>query len=428
MAKRAHRSENRRTVLILIAFAVGSIALFAWLLSMPYGVLVLPFLVGIVGTAVASIASGYKKEIADGGQKGQRESAVRGRESDACDPSEDRHEYRKSHDVSEAEDVVASRGRNATSDSDNEEERVKTERAMEAALDEVMRRAIAARENRGNAVPDVPDSHMTATAGTGDASTVVQGCASEHGHKMTSDDLARARRAHPFLAKDVSNLDPRSFELWICDLLRGLGYDGVRHVGGVGDFGLDVVASRGGVRYGFQCKFYSGPVGQEAVREAASGIAHYNCDVAITVTNSTFTRAAMTLARDNNVELWDGNDLKRLRKEVALRAVSHDFGGRPGNGASSDDADSLTVVRDGIYGVGTDIPAGEYLLSFDGSIRNGSSWHDYKSYGIATVYTSSSVDASGVDKYVYEGEYPYLTVTYGRYLKLKAVIAVLVDP
>lgn len=61
-----------------------------------------------------------------------------------------------------------------------------------------------------------------------------------------------------------------------------------------------------------QVKRYSGNVGVDAVREAAAARAHYRTRGAIVLTNSFFTYQAVTLARSNQVELWDRNTLVRL--------------------------------------------------------------------------------------------------------------------
>lgn len=69
------------------------------------------------------------------------------------------------------------------------------------------------------------------------------------------------------------------------------------------DYGVDIIARKGRKRYAIQCKYYSRPVGISAVQEAFTGMAHYDCNAAMVVTNSTFTKAAETLAEENGVFL-----------------------------------------------------------------------------------------------------------------------------
>lgn len=61
-----------------------------------------------------------------------------------------------------------------------------------------------------------------------------------------------------------------------------------------------------------QCKLYSAPVGNKAVQEVHAGKAHYQCDVGVVATNSTFTKAAVELAETTDTLLWDREELLRL--------------------------------------------------------------------------------------------------------------------
>ncbi len=92
-------------------------------------------------------------------------------------------------------------------------------------------------------------------------------------------------------------------------MLRRCGFDRVTLTRGSGDQGVDILARRKGARYAIQCKHYARPVGNKAVQEAFAGAAHYGCDYAAVLTNSTFTPAAEELADSTGVLLWPGNDL-----------------------------------------------------------------------------------------------------------------------
>ena len=102
------------------------------------------------------------------------------------------------------------------------------------------------------------------------------------------------------------------FENYIANLLKKLGYSNVKVTSGSGDFGVDVLASKLGTRYAFQCKLYSNPVGNKAVQEVVSGKIYYKCDKAIVVTNNYFTSSAKKLANSTQVELWDRDKLHKL--------------------------------------------------------------------------------------------------------------------
>lgn len=72
----------------------------------------------------------------------------------------------------------------------------------------------------------------------------------------------------------------------------------------VGDYGADLILTRGNERLLVQAKRWSKPVGIKAVQEAAAARAHYRCDRALVVSNQEFTKSAQELTRSNQVELW----------------------------------------------------------------------------------------------------------------------------
>lgn len=109
----------------------------------------------------------------------------------------------------------------------------------------------------------------------------------------------------------ADNMDGTTFEHFVAEVLRVNGYE-VQHVGGVGDFGADLVITGPAGRSVVQVKRYSGNVGVDAVQQAAAARAHYGTAGAIVATNSYFTSQAVMLARSNGVELWDRKALVRL--------------------------------------------------------------------------------------------------------------------
>lgn len=109
-------------------------------------------------------------------------------------------------------------------------------------------------------------------------------------------------------------MDGHDYEYLVAKYLREHGYTGVKVTKGSGDFGVDVTAHKAGHKYAVQCKYYSSPVSLGAVQEAVAGKALYNCDRAMVITNSTFTKAAHELANANNVLL-----LENVRSAGAFR-------------------------------------------------------------------------------------------------------------
>ncbi len=102
-------------------------------------------------------------------------------------------------------------------------------------------------------------------------------------------------------------MDGHQYEYQCAKILRNMGFSKVQVTKGSGDQGIDVIAYSGGKKYGIQCKYYTSPVGNHAVQEAFAGAKYYNCDVAVVMTNTTFTPAAEALAEKTGVLLWGNN-------------------------------------------------------------------------------------------------------------------------
>ena len=75
----------------------------------------------------------------------------------------------------------------------------------------------------------------------------------------------------------------QSFERAICRLLQAEGYQNVRKVGGSGDKGADVIASKFGKRWLFQAKQWNKPIGTEVVQETLDACALYNAQMPVIV-------------------------------------------------------------------------------------------------------------------------------------------------
>ena len=86
-------------------------------------------------------------------------------------------------------------------------------------------------------------------------------------------------------------MDGLQFEHRCAELLRYRGFHKVTVTKGSGDQGIDILAQKNGLKYGIQCKYYSHPVGNQAIQEAYAGADFYDCDAAMVMTNNTFTRA-----------------------------------------------------------------------------------------------------------------------------------------
>jgi len=118
--------------------------------------------------------------------------------------------------------------------------------------------------------------------------------------------------------RNVEKFDPDTlpsngldFESWVASSLSKFGWKTTVSKGS-GDQGIDVVAQLDGVTVGIQCKLYTGSVGNKAVQEVISGIAHYGLDHAVVISNATYTKSAYELALSTNVLLLSHNDIPDL--------------------------------------------------------------------------------------------------------------------
>ena len=121
---------------------------------------------------------------------------------------------------------------------------------------------------------------------------------------------------------DIDAMDGLAFEQYLEVLFGKLGYK-VERTRYVGDYGADLITHKDGVKTVIQAKRYKKAVGIKSVQEAVAAKGIYGSAEAMVVTNSTFTRAAVELARANHVRLWDRDRLVEtiLRVQVETRIV-----------------------------------------------------------------------------------------------------------
>ncbi len=113
----------------------------------------------------------------------------------------------------------------------------------------------------------------------------------------------------------IDHMDGHSFEYWCADLLRYNGFSNVQVTRGSGDQGVDILAEKGGIRYAFQCKCFSSPLGNKPVQEVYTGKEVYNCHVGVVMTNQFFTDGAKEAAKQTKVLLWNRDVLKTMLRK-----------------------------------------------------------------------------------------------------------------
>lgn len=77
------------------------------------------------------------------------------------------------------------------------------------------------------------------------------------------------------------------------------------------DYGVDLILQDKKKSIAVQAKRYQANIGNSAVQEVVAGMQYYKCDMAMVITNSHYTKNAINLAKECDVELWDREHLKK---------------------------------------------------------------------------------------------------------------------
>ena len=124
------------------------------------------------------------------------------------------------------------------------------------------------------------------------------------------------------MLEEIDIFDGREFEIFCAKIIRKNGFSNVKVTAASGDQGVDIIAYKDNLKYAFQCKHYSNSLGNKPIQEVYAGKTFYQCDVAVVITNSTFTEGAKALAKSTGVILWDRSVLHKLVKNAEKHMVN----------------------------------------------------------------------------------------------------------
>ena len=122
---------------------------------------------------------------------------------------------------------------------------------------------------------------------------------------------------HGYLSMaEISEMSGLEFEQLLARLLQRLSYSDIQ-LTPINDQGGDIICtSRKGVRTVVQAKRWKSRIGNKAVQEVLAAMLHYDCQAALVITNSTFTRSAIELAaKDLRIRLHDYHWLEPMMRE-----------------------------------------------------------------------------------------------------------------
>ena len=117
---------------------------------------------------------------------------------------------------------------------------------------------------------------------------------------------------------ELDQLSGVAFEKFLDGLFRAQGYI-TELTAAPGDYGADLILSKDGQRIAVQAKRYVGSVGVQAVQEALSGQAYYQCNTAWVITTGTFTANALALAKKSGVKMIGRSDIGKLMSQYAAK-------------------------------------------------------------------------------------------------------------
>lgn len=129
-----------------------------------------------------------------------------------------------------------------------------------------------------------------------------------------------ARKAAMLKTADIARMHPVDFEHHCAAVLKTQGWT-CKTTRTSGDFGVDIVAERQGVRVVIQVKKWRAPVNLKAVQEAATGRAMYGAHFAAVVSVSGYRASAVKLARVNRVLLLSYGDLYDFTRRVPAKSA-----------------------------------------------------------------------------------------------------------
>lgn len=113
------------------------------------------------------------------------------------------------------------------------------------------------------------------------------------------------KKLHSYNISNIDDMEGIEFEEYVAKLLKNEGYSKIEVTKGSGDFGVDVLCFLDDESYAIQVKRYEKHVSRTAVSDAISGKDFYECDRAMVITNSYFTKGAKEMAESLDCKLVD---------------------------------------------------------------------------------------------------------------------------
>ena len=123
--------------------------------------------------------------------------------------------------------------------------------------------------------------------------------------------------------EEIDKLNGIEFENLLIKQFQNLGYK-TMETPASGDYGADIIVdTEDETRFIIQCKRFKSKVNLKAVQEVVGALAHFNGDIGIVITSSSFLNSAIKLAESNDIELWEKNRLmKFLSGDISFSEIN----------------------------------------------------------------------------------------------------------
>ena len=148
----------------------------------------------------------------------------------------------------------------------------------------------------------------------------------------------------------VDEMSGEHFEELLMEHFKKLGYI-AKMTARTADYGADLVLEKEDERIVVQAKRWKQNVGIAAVQQVVGAIKHYKASKGMVVSNSYFTSNAEKLARSNNIELWDRDQLVNFLSKARGKQLSEEvIDMSQSEGQICPRCGNRMVLRNGKYG------------------------------------------------------------------------------
>lgn len=134
--------------------------------------------------------------------------------------------------------------------------------------------------------------------------------------KALKEEELRLKREYQHGYRD--DMNGYEYEKYCADLFSYFGWNAKATIKS-GDYGVDVIAVKNGIKIVAQCKHYSGNVGFDAVKEASTGKIINSAKYALVITNSSYTPSAKEGAKKTGVILLRHSVLEQWLESIDIK-------------------------------------------------------------------------------------------------------------